>query len=78
MKVLGGQLDFPRDALFLRKQRAPIPLRVNRMEDNILGVVDFGEGASRKVRGPVFSASYFEWAFVNDRPNLSKVIGLLF
>ena len=35
-------------------------------------VVDFGEGASRKVRRPMSSASLFGWAFVNWRPNLSN------
>ena len=38
----------------------------------ILSVVDFRKDASRNVRGPVFSATYFEWAFTNRRPNLSN------
>ena len=29
--ALGGQLDFPRDALVLRKQGVAIPLRVRRI-----------------------------------------------
>ena len=35
-----------------------------------LNAVDFGKNASREVRGPAFSASYFERAFTHMRPNL--------
>ena len=70
MVALGGQLDFPRDVLILRGHGNAIPLRVNRMGHYILSVVDFREDASGKVRGPVVSAPYFAWAFVNKRPIL--------
>ena len=58
-------MDFPRDASVLRKDGAEIPLWVN------LTLGDFGTDASRKLRGPVVPASYFEWGFINKRRNSS-------
>ena len=57
MEALAGQLNFSRDTLVLREQGATIPLRVNRMGHFSLSVVDFGKDSSKKVRGPVVSAS---------------------
>ena len=72
MGALRGQLDFPRDALALRRRGAAIPLRVNRMGRFTLSAVDFGKGESRKVRSPVVSASYPGRASAKKRPNLSN------
>ena len=60
-----------------RKQEVPftflrgIPLRVNRIGRCKLSVVNFGKGQSEKQEGPTFSASYFQWASANRRPDLS-------
>ena len=70
MEALGAQQDPPRDVSFLRKQGVAIPLRVDGMGRHILRAVDFGKDASLEVRGPIASASYFERAFKNKRPNL--------
>ena len=70
-EALVGHLDFPRDVLFSPKRGVATLLRVNRMERYTLRVVDFGQGASRKVRRPVVPASYSECAFTNKPPNLS-------
>ena len=67
----GGQLDSQRDLSVLREQGGANPLRVNMTGHYSLGVVDFGESASRKARGPVVSASYFERTFAKKRPNSS-------
>ena len=58
----GRHLDFPRFVLDGRRQGVTIPLRVNRMGRYFVISVDFGQDASRKVRGPVVSVSYFEGA----------------
>ena len=60
VEALGGQLDFSRDSSVLLKEGVASPLRANMLGDYNLCVVDFGAGASRKVRRPVVSASYFE------------------
>ena len=65
LEAAGGHLDSSRDLSSLRKQVVAIPLKVNRKGRYILSAVDL-----RKVRGPVVSASQFEWAFTNRRPNL--------
>ena len=70
LEALEWRLDSPRDMLPPRKQRADTSLEVNRMGHYVLGAVDFGKGPSRKVRGPVVSAPYFDWAATNKRPNL--------
>ena len=67
MEALGGRLASSRDALVLRKQGATMPLRVNRMRRYILTVADFGQDASRKVRGPAASARNSEWALISKR-----------
>ena len=68
--ALGGQLDFPRDGLALRKQGVQIPRRMNTTGHYILCVFDFGKDASGKVRGPVASASYFVLASTEKRRDL--------
>ena len=70
MEALGGQWDFSRDALALRKHGVATPLRVTRTGSYILSVVDFGKDASRKARGPAASTSYFERALTDKRRNL--------
>ena len=75
-KALGGQLDFSRDISTLREQGAGTPPRVNRMGHYILRVVDIGKGPSRKLRGPIVSASsecrHLELALTSERPNVSS------
>ena len=71
MEALGWQLDLLRVSLVLNRRRQ-FPHRVDRMGCYILSVVDFGKDASRKVRAPAVSASFFEWAFVYKTPNLSN------
>ena len=66
VEALGRPPDFSRDVSTLIK-------RVNRMGHYILFVVDFGKDPSRCGRGPAVSASYFEWAFPNIRPDLPNV-----
>ena len=46
MEALGGQLDFSRGSLNLRRQRVRTPPRVNRAGQYILSVVDFRKGQS--------------------------------
>ena len=70
MESLGGQSEFSRDSLVLVKQGVAIALRVNRVGRYILCVVDFGEDASRQVRGPAVSASHFGRAFFRKIPNM--------
>ena len=70
MEALGGQWDFSRDALALRKHGVATPLRVTRTGSYILSVVDFGKVATRSVRDPVASASFFE--IVQMAPDLSN------
>ena len=67
LEASGGQLDFPRDMLTLRKQGADMPLSVRRTGHYILSVVDFGANPSRKKAGRVVSLSYSMWAFRNKR-----------
>ena len=67
----GGGAEFPRGAL-LRKQWVAIYRRENRIGRNILSVVDFGGDASRNMRDPVVLASFFDWAVIRKRPNLSN------
>ena len=72
LEALGGQLDFLRDPLTLRKRGATIPARVDGVGRYLLGAVDFGADASRRVRGLVVLASDFEWTFTSKRPNFSN------
>ena len=44
----------------------------NRTGHHFLGAVDLGEDLARRVRGPEVSASYFEWDFMSERPNVSN------
>ena len=55
VEALGGQLDFSRDALALRKKGVAIPLRVSRKGRYTLSVVDFAKDASRKAASASFS-----------------------
>ena len=70
LEAMGGHLDSSRDILTLRKQWADSPPGVNQIGHCILSVVACGWGRSRSGTGPDFSASCFEWTFVNKRPNL--------
>ena len=64
LEALGAYLDFEKDALSLLRHGVRVPLGVNAMGHYIASVVEFG-------RGPEVAASYFEWSFVEKRPDLS-------
>ena len=70
VEAVGGQLDSPRDSSGFLEQRAAIPLRMNRMGHYILSVADFGEDASRRVRGTAASVSFF--VIIKKAPDLSN------
>ena len=61
---------FFRDSLILRKRGATNSLRVRRMGRYFLSDVDFCKDASRRVRGPVASASSPE--IIKKAPDLSN------
>ena len=50
-EALGGQLDLLRGSFVLRRQGVKIPLMVNLVGQNILGVVDFRKDPSRSAPG---------------------------
>ena len=64
LEALGAQLDFDKDTLSLLRHGVCAPLRVNAMGHFIVSVAEFG-------RGPNLAASYFEWSFLEKRPDLS-------
>ena len=70
-EALGGQLDFGRDILTVRKRGAEGPPGVNEMGHYVLSAVEFGQGPPRFDRGPNLAASHFVWSFLQRRPDLS-------
>ena len=62
LESLGAQLDFEKDTLSLLRRGVCVPLGVNAMGHYIVSVVEFG-------RGSEVAASYFEWSFVEQRPD---------
>ena len=72
LEAPGGRLDFSQDMSILRKRVLSTPQRANQMGHYFLSAADFGEDPSTKVRGPMASASYFEWAFTDRHPNSSN------
>ena len=58
--ALGAQLDFEKDTLSCWR----VPLRVNAMGRYVVSVVELG-------RRPHVAASYFEWSFVEELPDLT-------
>ena len=71
LEALGGQLDFERDILTIRRHGVDIPLSVNGMGHYALSAVAFGTGPSCGDRRPNLAASNFEWALLEKRPDLS-------
>ena len=70
MEALGGEPDFLRGSLNLRRQGAQIPLRVNRVGRNILSAVDLRADPSRGAsKCPEASASFSH--LVQKIPNMS-------
>ena len=47
------------------------PLGLNAMGHYRMSVVEFGRGGPKRMRDPRFSASYFEWHLIEQRPDLS-------
>ena len=68
-EALGSQSGLSCDVLTLRRQRAGILLKVNRMGHSVLSVGAMGDGPPRLGRGPKLAASFIEWAFVGRRPD---------
>ena len=71
LDALGDPLDFEKDALSPTRHGVMAPLQVNEAGDYILSVVEFGTGPPRSDRRPSLAASYFEWSFSEERPDLS-------
>ena len=71
LEALGAQLDFAKDTLLLERHGICVPLGLNAMGHYIMSVAEFGRGGTKRTRGPQFSASYFEWPLMDQRPDLS-------
>ena len=71
LEASGAQLDFETDVLSLMRHGAKVPLEVNGMGHYILSAVEFGKGPPCSDRRPNLAASYFEWSFLDKRPDLS-------
>ena len=69
LEALGAQLDFAKDTLLLERRGICVPLGLNAMGHYITSVAEFGRGGTKRTRGPQFSASYFEWPLMVQRPD---------
>ena len=71
LEALGAQMDFAKDTLLLERRGICVPLGLHSMGHYIMGGAEFGRGGTKRTRGPQFSASYFEWSLMDQRPDLS-------
>ena len=71
LEALGAQMDFAKDTLLLERRGICVPLGLKAMGHYVMSVVEFGKGRPKRTRGPQFSASYFEWPLMDQRPDLS-------
>ena len=72
LEAFGAQVDFGNDVLSLLRHGVKVPLSVNETGHYVLSVVEFSRRLPRSDRRPDFAASFFEWPFLEKRPDLSE------